>query len=187
MRGARGGGGGGGGGSGSAAGGAAPWWNPFAAPAGPAEWTPQRLEPKTFLASERTFLSWLHMAVTLGAIAAALLAFAATAARSRSPARALSRGLVEFIALLLLPLACLIAAYAVVVFLWRNAQIARREAAYIDDRRGPLLLAGAVTATLSAIFVAACLDLLDQYSDAGRLPPLAPPAAPPAHLFAAVS
>jgi SPX domain protein involved in polyphosphate accumulation/uncharacterized membrane protein YidH (DUF202 family) len=183
MRGAR---GSGGLGPGPAAGPAAPWWNPFAARAGPAEWTPQRLEPKTFLASERTFLSWLHMAVTLGAIAAALLAFAATAARPRSPARAASRGLVEFIALLLLPLACLVAAYAVVVFLWRNAQIARREAAYIDDRRGPLLLAGAVTAALSAIFVAACLDLLDQCSDAGRLPP-APPAAPPAHLFAAAS
>ena len=29
---------------------------------------PQRLEPKTFLASERTFLSWISMAVTLGSV-----------------------------------------------------------------------------------------------------------------------
>ena len=35
---------------------------------------PMRIEPKTFFANERTFLSWLHMAVTLGSIAAALLA-----------------------------------------------------------------------------------------------------------------
>ena len=43
----------------------------------------QRLEPKTFLASERTFLAWMHMAVTLGSIAAALLAFAAGSAKSK--------------------------------------------------------------------------------------------------------
>ena len=45
----------------------------------------QRLEPKTFLASERTFLSWLHMAITLGSIGAALLAFAANSKKSKSP------------------------------------------------------------------------------------------------------
>jgi hypothetical protein len=29
--------------------------------------TPMRIEPKTFFANERTFLSWLHMAITIGA------------------------------------------------------------------------------------------------------------------------
>src|SRR5690349_12054276 len=38
--------------------------------------TAMRLEPKTFFANERTFLSWLHMSVTIGSIAAALLGFA---------------------------------------------------------------------------------------------------------------
>jgi uncharacterized membrane protein YidH (DUF202 family) len=37
-----------------------------------------RIEPKTFLANERTFLSWLHMSVTIGSIAAALLSFSGT-------------------------------------------------------------------------------------------------------------
>ena len=41
--------------------------------------TPMRIEPKTFFANERTFLSWLHMAVTIGSIAAALLGFAGVA------------------------------------------------------------------------------------------------------------
>ncbi len=39
--------------------------------------TLMRIEPKTFFANERTFLAWLHMAVTLGSISAALLGFAA--------------------------------------------------------------------------------------------------------------
>ena len=58
------------------------WWNPFAKPTGPSTTIPQRLEPKTFLASERTFLSWLHMAITLASIAAALIAFASTSHKS---------------------------------------------------------------------------------------------------------
>jgi len=37
--------------------------------------TMMRIEPKTFSANERTFLSWLHMSVTLGSISAALLGF----------------------------------------------------------------------------------------------------------------
>lgn len=53
---------------------------------------PQRLEPKTFLASERTFLSWMHMAVTLGSIGAALLAFAAGSKKSKSPMHTVRRG-----------------------------------------------------------------------------------------------
>jgi hypothetical protein len=37
-----------------------------------------RIEPKTFFANERTFLSWLHMSITIGSIAAAMLGFAGT-------------------------------------------------------------------------------------------------------------
>ena len=42
---------------------------------------PMKVEPKTFFANERTFLHWLHMAVTIGSISAALLGFAATSDR----------------------------------------------------------------------------------------------------------
>ena len=45
-----------------------------------------RVEPKTFFANERTFLTWLHMAVTIGTIAAALLGFSGSAQRSEEPA-----------------------------------------------------------------------------------------------------
>eukprot|EP00887_Chlorella_sp_A99_P007155 scaffold2.g7155.t1 len=119
---------------------------------------PQRLEPKTFLASERTFLSWLHMAVTIGSISAALLAFAANSKVTQDPVRKLSNYLVEAIALILLPLAISIVGYSLIVFVWRNSQIALRAASYIDDRRGPLLLSGLVAAAMSAIF---CIGLAD--------------------------
>jgi peptidoglycan/LPS O-acetylase OafA/YrhL len=70
---------------------------------------------------------------------------------------------VEIIALVLLPLAVAIVAYSLVVFCWRNSQIAMKQAAYIDDRRGPLLLAGLVTGALTAIFLVSCVDLWDAY------------------------
>lgn len=158
----------------------APWWNPFARPTGPATSIPQRLEPKTFLASERTFMSWLHMAITLASIAAALLAFASTSHKSKSYMRSFSRNLVEFIALILLPLALFIVAYATMVFLWRNSQIALKQAAYIDDRRGPLLLAGMVVSALSAIFIVSAVDLIDQiHGSGGDAPAPAPAPEPP--------
>ena len=37
--------------------------------------TPMRVEPKTFFANERTFLTWLNMAVTISSISAALIGF----------------------------------------------------------------------------------------------------------------
>ena len=49
--------------------------------------TPMRIEPKTFFANERTFLSWLHMAVTVGSIAAALLGFAGSATKTKQSTR----------------------------------------------------------------------------------------------------
>lgn len=36
--------------------------------------TPSKIEPKVYLANERTFLHWMHMCVTLGAVSMAMLA-----------------------------------------------------------------------------------------------------------------
>lgn len=160
-----------------------PWWNPFYKHEGPRTVIPQRLEPKTFLASERTFLSWLHMSITLSSIAAALLAFGSTAKKIKDPMHVLSKNLVEFIALMLLPLGIFIVAYALMVFLWRNSQIALKQASYIDDRRGPLLLAALVVSALSAIFVVSCVDLYDQIH--GSSAPI-PPAPSPLGEFAGI-
>lgn len=139
------------------------WW-PFGGDQGMKTSIPQRLEPKTFLASERTFLAWLHMAITISAISCALLAFAATAPKKSDPMHKVSRNLVEIIALLLLPLAVFIVGYALIVFQWRNSQIAMKQAAYIDDRKGPLLLAGLVVGALSAIFIVSLVDFYDTFT-----------------------
>ncbi len=81
-----------------------------------------RLEPKTFFANERTFLSWLHMAVTLGSISAALLGFAGTEGASHG----LGAHLVEIISLILLPVAMAMCGYAIFVFVWRGQMIAKK-------------------------------------------------------------
>jgi uncharacterized membrane protein YidH (DUF202 family) len=120
------------------------------------------------MASERTFLSWLHMAITIGAIAAALLAFASGTKKARAddPVHLVSKYMVEIIALTLLPLAAFIAAYALLVFTWRNSQIKLKQSAYIDDRRGPLLLVGLVATALSLILVVGLVDFYDQWQAA---------------------
>eukprot|EP00197_Chlamydomonas_leiostraca_P000109 CAMPEP_0202888524 /NCGR_PEP_ID=MMETSP1391-20130828/43232_1 /ASSEMBLY_ACC=CAM_ASM_000867 /TAXON_ID=1034604 /ORGANISM="Chlamydomonas leiostraca, Strain SAG 11-49" /LENGTH=704 /DNA_ID=CAMNT_0049571829 /DNA_START=1666 /DNA_END=3777 /DNA_ORIENTATION=+ len=105
--------------------------------------TPMRIEPKTFFANERTFLAWLHMAVTLGSIAAALLGFSA-GSDADPAAEGLSRHLVEIIALILLPLGMAMCVYALYTFLWRAGNIARKRAVQFDDRIGPLALCAAV-------------------------------------------
>ena len=54
---------------------------------------PVRVEPKTYVANERTFLAWINMSVTLGSISSALTVFGdnetatgAGAASGREPA-----------------------------------------------------------------------------------------------------
>lgn len=44
---------------------------------------PVRIEPKTFFALERTYLSWMHMAVTLGGVTSALVGFSYSEASVR--------------------------------------------------------------------------------------------------------
>ena len=134
--------------------------------------TPMRIEPKTFLANERTFLSWLHMAVTIGSIAAALLGFAGSPSAHGSGAHS-AAVLVEVIALILLPVAVLMCAYALVVFVWRSKAIAKKQVGYIDDRFGPLALSWVVIAALSAILIVSMVDFAKSMS------PDAPPDAPP--------
>jgi len=135
--------------------------------------TPMRIEPKTFFANERTFLAWLHMAVTLGSISAALLGFASG---SEETDTAMARHLVELIALILLPVGMFMVAYALYVFTWRAGNIAKKKALHVDDRVGPTWLCFLVVVALSAIFLISCVDFYEvmEYQPAAPAPP--PPA-----------
>lgn len=135
--------------------------------------TPMRIEPKTFFANERTFLAWLHMSITLGSIAAALLGFSTAA--STDPTAGLSRHLVEVIALIMLPLAVGMCGYALMTFVWRAQNIAKKRPTGFDDRVGPLCLCIAVVVALSAIFIVSIVDLLEVLDAQSGEPPAAPP------------
>eukprot|EP00879_Flechtneria_rotunda_P032077 GHRR01035229.1.p1 GENE.GHRR01035229.1~~GHRR01035229.1.p1 ORF type:complete len:471 (+),score=154.83 GHRR01035229.1:612-2024(+) len=135
-----------------------------------------RIEPKTYFANERTFLSWLHMAVTLGSIAAALLGFSSSKGQT-----GLSAHLVEIIALILLPVAIAMCGYAIFVFNWRAQMIARKRPQHFDDRVGPLGLCAAVVAALAAILVVSFVDFIDFINNSGSDGPSpAPGPSPPA-------
>ena len=161
--------------AGAAAGAAGrPWWyrwlgpradaKPAAAPLGS---TMMRIEPKTFFANERTFLSWLHMSVTIGSIAAALLSFVGGSGAGGDPsaggeaAKGLSAHLVTVIALLLLPVAIAMNGYAIFVFVWRSQMIAKKRPSQFDDRVGPLGLCAAVVTALTAIAIVSLADFVD--------------------------
>lgn len=135
--------------------------------------TPMRIEPKTFFANERTFLAWLHMAVTLGSISAALLGFAAGSAPAPDTpsGEVVSKHLVELIALILLPLGMVMCVYALWVFVWRAQGIAKKRATQFDDRYGPLALCGAVVVALMAILLITCIDFYEVMSEDPNAPP----------------
>jgi hypothetical protein len=77
----------------------------------------------------------------------------------RSGGANLQTGLVEFICMILLPVAIVLCAYALFLFLWRSRMIAYSVNGAIDDRRGPLVLALVVVLALSAIFIVSVVDL----------------------------
>ena len=90
--------------------------------------TPQKVEPKLFLANERTFMKWLHMAVIMSSASVGVLAF--TARESSS----------QLYAMLLLPIALIFILYPLFVYMWRNGQIRGRDASRWDDPWGPIII-----------------------------------------------
>ena len=79
-------------------------------------------------ANERTFLSWLSMATTLGTVGTAIAGFAvADADASGNQRGGVSHGTVELITLLLLPISIAMCAYALFTFYWRSEFIRRKQ------------------------------------------------------------
>eukprot|EP00898_Chlorokybus_atmophyticus_P006146 jgi/Chlat1/6532/Chrsp45S06006 len=117
---------------------------------------PMRIEPKVFFANERTFLSWLHMAVTIGSIGSAILAFATDPDLSPASSR-----LMASVGIMLLPVAIMFATYAAVTFNTRAMKLRKREEGSFEDRRGPLALACVMFLALLGIFVMSLLRLFE--------------------------
>eukprot|EP00285_Hemiselmis_virescens_P014452 CAMPEP_0173389908 /NCGR_PEP_ID=MMETSP1356-20130122/13946_1 /TAXON_ID=77927 ORGANISM="Hemiselmis virescens, Strain PCC157" /NCGR_SAMPLE_ID=MMETSP1356 /ASSEMBLY_ACC=CAM_ASM_000847 /LENGTH=145 /DNA_ID=CAMNT_0014347189 /DNA_START=61 /DNA_END=498 /DNA_ORIENTATION=+ len=110
------------------------------------------IDPKTFLANERTFISWLHMSVTLGSIATALVAIGQASAATLAAMQIMASGLL-FTALTF----CV---HSMRMFNRRNKIIRRREdMTAFDDFWGPTTVGLLLTASWAAVFGLALVKL----------------------------
>lgn len=121
----------------------------------------EKSEPKTILANERTWLSWVHIGLILGSVAAGLLGFSESSYQKHS----LFNDELAMIALILIPMAMIITIYALLVYYWRSKAIKQKQFSYFDDRRGPYLLAGVVVSGLVSIFIISFVDLIQGIRD----------------------
>lgn len=107
---------------------------------------PVKVEPKVFFANERTFLAWLHMAVTLASISVAIVAFADANEWS------------QIYGLLLMPVAIAFCCYALWMYIKRANMIRRKEPGPYEDKFGPTVLASLLGL---AILVNFCVKMFD--------------------------
>ncbi|GMH65418.1 hypothetical protein TrST_g10131 [Triparma strigata] len=95
---------------------------------------PIKVEPKVFFANERTFLAWLHTAVTLASISVAIISFAGNEDEGGSDLGAMY-------GLTLLPVSVCFIIYALRQYTSRAGMIRRREPGPYEDLTGPSVLA----------------------------------------------
>ena len=118
---------------------------------------PQKIDPKTFFANERTFLKWLSISVMIGAMALTLLNFSDSDSDGA-----------QLAGLVLLPVSIAYMLYSLMVFRTRAHKIYTREPMRYDDTRGPTIL---VVVLAVAVLLATTFSLQKHYgrSVAARL------------------
>nr|CCC49055.1 putative vacuolar transporter chaperone [Trypanosoma vivax Y486] len=104
---------------------------------------PQKIDPKTFFANERTFLKWLSISVLIGIMSLTLLNFGDTSSNAS-----------ELAGLVLLPVSIIFMLYSLFVFKDRANKIYMREPMRYDDTRGPtmLVLVLGISLGIAAVF-----------------------------------
>mmetsp|Transcript_22902 Transcript_22902/g.40568 ORF Transcript_22902/g.40568 Transcript_22902/m.40568 type:complete len:682 (+) Transcript_22902:108-2153(+) len=121
--------------------------------------TPMKIEPKVFLANERTLLSWLHMAITLGALAAVLIGYPR---HGETPDLALesSGSPTRVLGFILMPISLVFTGYAYMTFSTRGRLLHMRlDGGAFFDMNGPIVLGLVLILALSAIFVNKAAEL----------------------------
>eukprot|EP00879_Flechtneria_rotunda_P004819 GHRR01005092.1.p1 GENE.GHRR01005092.1~~GHRR01005092.1.p1 ORF type:complete len:153 (+),score=42.53 GHRR01005092.1:192-650(+) len=119
---------------------------------------PMRVEPKSYFANERTFLSWCSMATTMGGVSSAMVGLSVSGAGS-SEGRLISRKTVDLVSAVYVPVAILMVCYALFTYEWRSKFMQKKQVGFFDDRVGPVTLASIVMVTLVAITVMAFIDV----------------------------
>eukprot|EP00216_Chloropicon_sp_CCMP2111_P003955 CAMPEP_0198241892 /NCGR_PEP_ID=MMETSP1446-20131203/7108_1 /TAXON_ID=1461542 ORGANISM="Unidentified sp, Strain CCMP2111" /NCGR_SAMPLE_ID=MMETSP1446 /ASSEMBLY_ACC=CAM_ASM_001112 /LENGTH=743 /DNA_ID=CAMNT_0043924821 /DNA_START=269 /DNA_END=2503 /DNA_ORIENTATION=+ len=106
-----------------------------------------RIEPKTFFANERTFLSWLQVSVIVIFMAFSLMdgsslsnAFVGGSSKSERKADETRLHASQVSGALLAPIGIAFMLYALYMHRMRTMQILRRETVRFDDQRGPVLV-----------------------------------------------
>ena len=132
----------------------------------------RNIDPKTILANERTYISWLDMASQLGAIASGLLGFAGVSLASAMAASsavgphgptavssALSMLPVIATALVMLPLSIGFAIYAMFQYKHRAWLMRTGQDGPFDELKGPMTLVAIWCAALVAMCIVAAVQL----------------------------
>jgi len=106
-----------------------------------------RIEPKTFFANERTFLSWMTIAVMVMFMGLSLLdgsnlvnAGVGGSANTRACEDHHSCQVSRISGALISPVALILMGYALYMYRKRTMQILRRETVRFDDQRGPIIV-----------------------------------------------
>lgn len=89
---------------------------------------PVKVEPKVFFANERTFLAWLHMALTLASISVGIVSFSSDNSTSR------------LYGLIMMPVSIAFCGYALMSYIRRSNMIRRKEPGPYEDKLGPVVL-----------------------------------------------
>ena len=110
---------------------------------------PQKIDPKTFFANERTFLKWLSISVMIGLMSLTLLNFSDASTDGAALA-----------GMILLPVALMFMCYSLIVFRSRADKIYMREPMRYDDTRGPTVL---VTVLALSMLVSTVFSLQKHY------------------------
>jgi len=118
-----------------------------------------RIEPKTFFANERTFLSWLQVSVIVIFMAFSLMeggAVGSPFSGSKSSEKTnIQLHASQVSGALLAPVGIAFMAYALYMHRMRTMQILRRETVRFDDQRGPVMMVcGLVVACIIAYGIA---------------------------------
>mmetsp|Transcript_5656 Transcript_5656/g.9685 ORF Transcript_5656/g.9685 Transcript_5656/m.9685 type:complete len:131 (-) Transcript_5656:523-915(-) len=119
-----------------------------------------RIEPKVLLANERTYVSWMKMALLMGAIGSGLLAGAADHAADQAGQGVVQAGATDaakMAGMALMPTAILFAIHAAYIYWQRNAKIQKRVYTDIANETPSLVLGGVLVIALSAVML---IDIL---------------------------
>mmetsp|Transcript_37476 Transcript_37476/g.80732 ORF Transcript_37476/g.80732 Transcript_37476/m.80732 type:complete len:154 (-) Transcript_37476:71-532(-) len=119
---------------------------------------PMRVEPKSYFALERTYLSWMGMAITLGGVSSALVGFSGN--NKEEEGKLISSWTIDVITCIYTPLAILIMCYALFTYEFRSKFLRKKQMGFFDDRFGPSIVAILVLLTLCVVFVMAVWDFL---------------------------